>query len=66
MDHPDAMMQGMLLAWVLLLVVPTTVIGATVIWYVRHERARQASEEPLGDPRVELGVAPVGEVRGAP
>jgi len=36
MDHPDGMMQGMLLAWAVLLVVPTVVIGATVIWYVRH------------------------------
>jgi hypothetical protein len=38
-DHPDGLMRGMWLAWGVLLAVPALVIGATVIWYVRRERA---------------------------
>jgi hypothetical protein len=42
MDHPDGLMRGMWLAWGVLLVVPASVISATVIWYVRRERALQS------------------------
>jgi hypothetical protein len=43
MNDADPLMQSMLLACVVLLVVPTTVLGATVVWYVRSRRHTQQS-----------------------
>jgi hypothetical protein len=43
MNDLDPMMQSMLLACVVLLVVPTTVLGVTLVWYVRNRRHTQQS-----------------------
>jgi hypothetical protein len=43
MNDLDPMMQSMLWACVVLLVVPTTVLGVTVVWYVRNRRDTQRS-----------------------
>lgn len=43
MNEADPMMQSMLWACVVLLVVPTTVLGITVVWYIRNRRRPQQS-----------------------
>ena len=51
MGDSEALMQSMLLACVVLLVVPTSVLGATVVWYLRSRRHPQAfGEEASGQP----------------
>jgi hypothetical protein len=43
MGEADPLMQSMLWACVVLLVVPTTVLGITVVWYIRNRRRTQQS-----------------------
>jgi hypothetical protein len=43
MNEADPLMQSMLWACVVLLVVPTTVLGVTLVWYVRSRRHSQQS-----------------------